>query len=126
MGLVYVSLDLSNPSEVALKPITVNALAGTGAYHLCLPEHVAIQLNLKELEKREVTLADGGKKVVSYSGPVMVRFDNRSCFTGALILEETPLLGAIPMEDMDLIVHPLLQKVVANPSSPNIPSSVVM
>ena len=92
MGLVYVNLDLSNPSDTTLKPITVNALADTGAYHLCLPEHVAIQLNLKELEKREVTLADGGKKVVSYSGPVMVRFDNRSCFTGALILGETSWL----------------------------------
>jgi len=126
MGLVYVNLDLSNPSDASLKPITVNALADTGAYHLCLPEHVAIQLKLKELEKREVTLADGGKKVVSYSGPIMVRFDNRSCFTGALILGDMPLLGAIPMEDMDLIVHPLMQKVIANPSSPNIPSSVVM
>jgi clan AA aspartic protease len=126
MGLVYVNLDLANPSDMGLKPITVTALADTGAYHLCLPEHVAIQLKLKELEKREVTLTDGGKKVVSYSGPIMVRFDNRSCFTGALILGDTPLLGAIPMEDMDLIVHPLLQKVIANPSSPNIPSSVVM
>jgi clan AA aspartic protease len=126
MALVYVNLDLANPSDATLEPITVNALADRGACHLCLPEHVAIQLKLKELEKRMVTLADGGKKVVSYSGPVMVRFDNRSCFTGALILGDTPLLGAIPMEDMDLIVHPLLQKVIANPNSPNIPSSVVM
>jgi clan AA aspartic protease len=126
MSPVHVNIALANPSNMELKPISVIALADTGAYHLCLPEHVAIQLKLKELEKREVTLADGGKKVVSYSGPVMVRFDNRSCFTGALILGDTPLLGAIPMEDMDLIVHPLLQKVMANPNSPNIPSSVVM
>ena len=126
MGLVYVTLDLSNPSETKLKAITVSALADTGAYYLCLPEHVAIQLNLKELEKREATFADGRKKVVSYPGPVMVRFDNRSCFTGALNRGETPLLGAIPTEDMGLIFHPLLQKVVANPGSPNIPSSVVM
>jgi clan AA aspartic protease len=126
MGLVYVNLDLANPSDSSLKPITVKALADTGAYHLCIPEHVAIQLNIKELEKREVTLADGGKKLVSYSGPIMVRFDNRSCFTGALVMGDTPLLGAIPMEDMDLVVHPLSQKVIANPNSPNIPSSVAM
>jgi clan AA aspartic protease len=126
MGLVYVNLDLANPSDSSLKPITIKALADTGAYHLCIPEHVAIQLKIKELEKREVTLADGGKKVVSYSGPIMVRFDNRSCFTGALVMGDTPLLGAIPMEDMDLIVHPLSQKVMANPNSPNIPSSVAM
>jgi len=34
------------------------------------------------------------------------------------------LLGAIPMEDMDLIVRPLTRDVAVNPASPNMPSSV--
>jgi len=34
------------------------------------------------------------------------------------------LLGAIPMEDMDLVVHPASLSVRRNPESPNIPISV--
>lgn len=34
------------------------------------------------------------------------------------------LLGAIPMEDMDLVIHPAKRTVQVNPKSPNIPSSV--
>jgi len=39
--------------------------------------------------------------MVSYVGPVEVKFENRSCFTGALVLGDEVLLGAIPREDMD-------------------------
>ncbi len=98
-------------------------MVDTGALHLGVPEHVAIQLELTELEKREVTVADGSKKLCSYVGPVKIQFGDRSCFTGALVLGDTVLLGAIPMEDMDLVVHPTLRKVISNPASPNIPSS---
>lgn len=126
MGLVFTSLTLNNPVKPELKSIEVNSLVDTGALHLCIPEHIAIQLELAELEKREVTIADGSKKLCSYVGPVKVQFQNRSCFTGALVIGDTVLLGAIPMEDMDLVVHPALLKVLANPANPNIPASTVM
>jgi clan AA aspartic protease len=125
MGLIYTSLVLSNPLDGTLKPIETSSLVDSGALHLCVPEHIAIQLKLKELEKREVTVADGSKKLCSYVGPVRVQFQNRSCFTGALVLGDAVLLGAIPMEDMDLILQPSLLKVTINPASPNIPSSTV-
>ena len=51
-------------------------------------------------------------------------FQNRSCFTGALVLGDEVLLGAVPMEDMDLILSPAKQAVMVNPESPNIPSSM--
>lgn len=102
----------------------VEALVDTGALHLCLPEHVAIQLQLEELEKREVTLADGSKQIVPYAGPVRTSFRNRSCFTGAMVLGEEVLLGAIPMEDMDLVVRPATRDVAPNPMNPNIPASI--
>ena len=126
MGLVYTMLILNNPVKSGLHPIEINALVDTGAVHLCIPEHIAIQLELTELEKREVTIADGSKKLCSYVGPVKVQFQNRSCFTGALVIGDTVLLGAIPMEDMDLIIQPALLKVIANPNNPNIPASLVM
>ena len=37
---------------------------------------------------------------------------------------EVLLLGAIPMEDMDLVLRPQLQSLDANPKSPNIQRSV--
>jgi len=56
-------------------------------------------------------------------GPVQIRFGNRSCFTGALVLGDEVLLGAVPMEDTDLVVSPSTRTVTVNPASPNIPSS---
>ncbi len=62
MGLIYTSLQLLNPSQPDVKALDVSALAGSGAVHLCIPEHVALQLQLRELERREVELADGRRR----------------------------------------------------------------
>jgi clan AA aspartic protease len=102
------------------------ALVDNGALHLCIPQHIAIQLNLKELEQREVTIADGSKRLVPYVGPVNITFKNRNCFTGAMVLGQEVLPGAIPMEDIDLVIQPSLLSVLANPNSLNIPMSVAM
>jgi len=125
MGLVYTPLTLANPRQSDLEPIVVRALAGSGSLHLCIPEHVAIQLRLEPQDEREVTIANGSRRVCPYAGPVEVRFDGRRCYTGALILGEEVLLGSVPMEDMDLVISPALRTVTVNPNSPNIPSSIV-
>ncbi len=124
MGLVYSNITLSNPVIGSMKPIDVLSLVDTGATYLCIPQHIANQLELSELQKREVTLADGSSSVVPYVGPIKVTFENRICFVGAMVLGDQCLLGAIPMEDMDLIVHPKLLKLSVNPSSPNIASGL--
>lgn len=54
MGLIRAYFTLSNPTRPDLAPLEVSALADTGAVHLCIPEHSAIQLSLGELERREV------------------------------------------------------------------------
>jgi clan AA aspartic protease len=120
MGLVYSYITLSNPVNSKLKPLEVKCLVDTGSTYLCLPQHILTQLNLAVLETREATLADGSSQSVPYAGPVKVTFENRTCFVGAVILGNEVLLGAIPMEDMDLIVHPKLLKLSVNPESPNI------
>jgi clan AA aspartic protease len=124
MGLIRSSVQLSNPSRSDLQPVEVSALADTGAVHLCIPEHLAIQLQLQALEQREVVLADGHRRAVPYVGPVEVRFKNRRGFTGAMVLGDEVLLGAIPMEDMDLVLRPQLQSIDVNPDSPNIAVSL--
>ena len=126
MGTFFAPITLDNPREPQLNPLAVDALVDTGTMYLCIPEHVALQLKLETLYRREVTLADGSKRVCPYVGPIHVRFGDRGCFTGALVLGEQPLLGAIAMEDMDLVVHPQLRTIGPNPLSPNIPSSLAM
>lgn len=124
MGLVYAELTLRNPVDPTLSVLNVTALADTGALHFCIPQHVAIQLKLQELERREVTLADGTRQLVPYVGPIEVRFQNRRCYVGAMVLGDEPLLGVIPMEDLDLVVHRATRQVNVNPASPNVPTSV--
>ena len=74
---------------------------------------------------REVTVADGRSMNVPYVGPVKISFENRMCFVGALVLGDEILLGAVPMEDMDLLLSPSRQSIEVNPSSPNIPRAQV-
>src|SRR5579863_4268376 len=98
MGLVNAKLTLKNPRKPDLQPVEVDALADTGAVHLCIPPHVQMQLDLEEIDRKETTLADGSRKLVCYVGPVELRFKNRVGFTGALVLGDQVSLGAIPME----------------------------
>ena len=125
MGLIRARISLSNPKEKGLSPLQTDALVDTGAPHLCVPQHVAVQLQLQEIYQREVTTADGRRTLCPYVGPVQVTFGDRGCFTGALVLGDEVLLGAVPMEDMDLVISPARRAVEVNPDSPNIPSSVV-
>lgn len=124
MGLVTAKIFLKNPRERELQALELSTLVDSGAVHLCIPQHIAIQLKLEEIDKKEVTLADGTKKLVPYVGPIEIRFKNRVGFAGALVMGEEVLLGAIPMEDMDLMILPRERKLDVNPDSPNIASSV--
>lgn len=124
MGLTNANIILRNPRLPDLHPVEIDALADTGAIHLCIPSHIQIQLKLEEIDKKEVTLADGSQKPVPYVGPIELRYKNRVGFSGALVIGDQPLLGAIPMEDMDLVVVPKTREVIVNPGSPNVASSV--
>jgi clan AA aspartic protease len=124
VGLVNAKVILINPKKPRLEPIEIDALADTDSVHLCIPEHIQIQLKLEEIDKKDVTLADGREKLVPYVGPIELRFKNRVGFSGALVMGDQVLLGAIPMEDMDLIIVPKTRSIDVNPSSPNIATSI--
>jgi clan AA aspartic protease len=125
MGLVTTKLTLLNPRFPEQQPVEVEALVDTGAVHMCIPQHVAIQLQLEEYDKKEITIADGSKKLVPYVGPIETRFKNRVGLGGALVIGDQVLLGAIPMEDMDLVVSPKDRSIDVNPASPNVACSTV-
>ncbi len=119
MGLTGAKVRLRNPRLPDLEPVEIDALADTGSVHLCIPRWLQRRLQLEESETKPVTLADGRTAQVPYVGPLELRFENRVGFTGALVMGEQPLLGAIPMEDMDLVVVPRTRQVVVNPDSPD-------
>jgi len=124
VGITYTALRLGNDARADLEAIEVGALVDSSAMHLCIPEHVALQLQLKDTGIREVTLADGHVQLVRYVSPVRIEMLNRVCVTGALVLGDQVLLGVIPLQDMDLIVDPARQRVTVNPRAPNIPMSI--
>ena len=74
MGLVNGKVLLKNPRRPELAPVDVVARADSGALHLCIPEHVQIQLKLEAIDNKEATLADGSKNLVPYVGPIELRF----------------------------------------------------
>jgi len=122
---VTAKLQLSNPRDAAIEPIEVVALADTGSVFLCIPERVRLQLELEVFEQREVKLADRSRATYPYVGPIVLRFKNRTGYVGALVLGDEVLLGAIPMEEMDLVVNPRDRTVDVNPDSPNIAQGIV-
>jgi clan AA aspartic protease len=119
MGLVFAMLTLKNPRLESVGAISVEALVDTGSVYLIIPEHVRLQLGLIDQGQKEITLADGSRRMVPYVGPIEARFKNRVAFVGAIVMGDQVLLGAIPMEDMDLVVLPHERRVDLNPLNPN-------
>ena len=79
MGLVSANLIFSNPVHPELLSLESQALVDPGALHLGIPQQLALQLKLKPLKDREVTLADGSKQLIPYAGPIQVKFQKSQC-----------------------------------------------
>ncbi len=130
MGLIYADLELVSAEDVALerkgyinkeaiKREKVSALVGSGAYMMCINEHIKSQLDLPVVDTIEAELADGTLQNMDVVGPLIINFKNRTTSCNAAVLpgETEVLLGAIPMEDMDVVLVPKLQTIDVNPKS---------
>jgi len=124
MGLTYADIEVEN--LFTKRSLPIKALVDSGAVFLSVPEHVAVQLGFdtEEVVTREVVLANGHRQAVPMIGPMRVRFADRHCDLSALVLGDEPLLGAVPMEMMDLILNPATQSLSINPSSPYVPTAL--
>jgi clan AA aspartic protease len=133
MGLVYANIELISGDDLILvrrgyrspeqiKRLHVTALVDTGAYMLAVNEAIRSQLDLPKVDEQLAELADGTRVYLDVVGPVEVRFENRRANVDAMVLpgDSEVLLGAIPMEDLDVLVDPKRQQLVVNPESPNI------
>ena len=100
----------------------------SGATMLEIPIHVSMQLDLPKIRQIEAELADGSVGFYDVVGPVEVRFSNRQTSVEALVIPGTTktLLGAIPMEGMDVLIDPQCKRLLVNPDSPNVAKMMLM
>jgi clan AA aspartic protease len=132
MGLVYADIELISGDDLALfrhgflaedqiKHMRVSMLVDSGAYLLVINDRIKEQLDLPLIEEQIMRLADDTEIEVKIVGPVEVRFGNRSTTTRAAVIPGNvePLLGVIPLEDLDVVVDPRQQRLIVNPDSPS-------
>lgn len=115
MANIYADIELLNAKDSSIKPLFVYVLVDMNVKTLYIPDHIAVQLNLEEIEKREVVDNDGKTHIVSYVGPIDLKYEDRSCTTGALVIGDSVLMGAGPMEDMDLVISPSGRSIIVKP-----------
>ncbi|MDR1149051.1 MAG: aspartyl protease family protein [Spirochaetaceae bacterium] len=99
-------------SEV--RRLTVSSVVDTGAVTLIINEETREKLGLRVKKTGETTVAGGGKVPSRITEYVEVRWKDRNtaCETVVLTGEEDVLMGAYPLEGLDLMVHPKTQDVI--------------
>ena len=131
MGLVYADIEIINGydlenarknliGEDEIKRMHISALVDTGSLMLCINENIQAQLQFPVDEKRKAETADGRIVECDVVKGVELRFRNRKTTCRAMVLpgSSEPLLGAIPLEDMDVLIHPQRQELIVNPEHP--------
>jgi clan AA aspartic protease len=119
MGSTYANITIQNGGDVLdarknrigedeIRQVTITALVDTGAIQLCINEEIQEALGLETIGTRPSQLADGQRINLSVVGPVKVMYEDRYSLTSAIVLpgDSEPLLGAIPLEEMDYSVNP--------------------
>ncbi len=131
MGLAYADIELINAEDITLakyhiigeeeiKRIKLNLLVDTGSYMLCINESIQEQLKFPVAEKRKAQLANSQIVELDVVSNVELKFKNRRTICNAMVLpgDSEPLIGAIPLEDMDVLIDTQRQELIVNPEHP--------
>lgn len=131
MGLVYAEVELINGEDLVLarrnfmaeedvRRIHLNVLVDTGSYMLCINESIQEQLQLPIVDSKKAQTADNRIIDCPVVDQVQLRFKNRQWSGRAMVLpgDAEPLLGALPLEEMDVLIHPLRNELIVNPEHP--------
>ncbi|MBD2067930.1 aspartyl protease family protein [Leptolyngbya sp. FACHB-671] len=133
MGITYAEIELTRGDDLALfregyipenrvRRIIVRALVDSGASMLSITPAVRDYLDLPKVDEQQAELADGSVAQFDVVGPVELRFENRKTVEYAIVVPNSPdvLLGAHPMQDLDVLVDPKREVLIVNPKSPDI------
>lgn len=131
MGMVYADIELINGFDLQLakhgkisgdevRRMTVRMLVDSGCGTLAINDSIRRQLGLDKQESRNMQMADESVVTLDVVGPVEIRFENRRSNLDAVVLpgDAEPLLGAIPMQDLDVLVDPHRHRLIVNPDHP--------
>ena len=135
MGYVHAEIELTNGDDLAfvrrgwaddaqVRRVTTTALVDSGAWDLVLTEEIQQQLQLPLVGKELAKLADETLLEVDVVGPVQIRFEDRTILMGrAVVMPATSevLLGAYPMEGLDVFIDPKRERLLVHPQSPDNP-----
>jgi clan AA aspartic protease len=125
MGLVYEHITLKNAVDVVnavqqlvkaedVRTVTVRAMVDTGALMLVINDDLCTALGLQIARNCKVSLAGEETATAKITAPVEVHWHDRTTTCQALVMPGSGeiLLGAIPLEGMDLMVDPVNQTLV--------------
>ena len=123
MGTVHAEVTLRNANDESdcrrgiikehdVRSATVTAVVDTGAMSLVITEELRQKLGLAVKGEKIAKIANGQRVSCALTEAVEVRWKNRISTLSALVIPgaDTILLGAMPLEDMDLIVNPVTQE----------------
>jgi clan AA aspartic protease len=134
MGKIMTKLKLTNNTDYdkaiegsiprdAVRWVEVEALVDTGATQLALPEDIVKRLGVPTAGTRRAKDARGITIELAWVGGLRIEILGREMTGDALVLPKgaTPLIGQIPLEQLDLIVDPKTREARVNPASPDLP-----
>jgi clan AA aspartic protease len=111
--------DIGNAREglipdTKVRKMTIDAMPDTGAWTLVINEDTRQKLGLAVEETSESTLADGKTDTYNVTEGVKIQWKNRSIVLPAVVVPDAKdiLLGALPLEAMDLMVDPVREQLV--------------
>ena len=125
MGTVFAEITLKNASDTGkaqeglfkeedIRSVTVNSIVDTGSMSLVITEELRQKLGLRINGEKSVRTANGQRVSCGLTEAVEIHWKNRISILSAVVIPgaEFVLLGAIPLEDMDLMVNPVTQELV--------------
>jgi clan AA aspartic protease len=97
-----------------VRSMTIKAVPDTGAWTLVINEATRAKLGLDINGSMGATLADGSSTSYNQTEAVDIQWKDRSTTQQALLLPNADdvLLGALPLEAMDLMVDPINERLV--------------
>ena len=107
MILTRAKVEVSNAEHLDLR-VELNLLVDSGATYTIIHRDSLRKLQVKPLEERVFTLADG-RKVKRAMGGVRIRIDDRHGFSSVIFGEENDqeLLGVTALEELGLELDPV-------------------
>jgi clan AA aspartic protease len=124
MGLVHAEITLKNNIDMIMaqkglmqdheiRQTIVNALVDSGAWTMVINDATREKLGLETSRTAPGVLADGTQAEYKLAGPLEISWKDRSVICEALVIPDADenLLGAIPLEAMDLTINPRTQEV---------------